>query len=749
MSGDHERWEAAGQRRSPLQLVVLGALAVVALGLLARAGLWSAEESTLPVTTDPVPGDPVPTAEEPTPSRPDSVLTTHAGVWDRLAAAPLPVEGFEVPGHHAVWTGSALVVADGDGFTASFTDGAWTRLDDLPLRPQALVAAGPDVVAVGHRQGRSVVARATDRGWEASSRSPLPELSALVAVWTGEQLLIWGVTGSGERAQATYDPGADRWGSLPPAPVQGPPVAVSGRWVDGLLVVWGSLPEADPTSETNRRLVPFAAAFDPIPGTWRKLPPPPLDRPEEAAAVWTGQELLLWGRPASGGPDWPPAGAAIDPWAGNADWGMLPAVPGQDGLDRSSQLGTPASVWTGDRMVIASGLGDTPWLAYQPTTASWTALGHPGRGPRTAAALTWTGHEILVWGGARAGHRTSDLASWRPDPPPRRVACADGAESTLDLADTPDLGTLPGPFVPTPAAVLASAAMNDHLVVVYAAHSSHTAPLVAATHHPAEGWRCLPAPPLKAFADPVLVWTGTELVVWGGLPPADAAAYDAATRTWRRLPASPLFARVPFAAVWTGTEVLVWGSRGVHGRAGDADGAAYDPQTNRWRSIAGAPHGLSQGNGVWSGTELVILGSVLSPRNEGDEILVTSYDPTTDRWKDLAPPTLVPQATNLAATHPGLLAWDYAGHAATSAGDGWSEAPQPPFAFAECRPKSTTLDDGRVFAWYCGQAAVFDPSARDWSAVPVPDGIFDGVPVAVGEHLYVVRDDGTLLLLEP
>jgi hypothetical protein len=53
------------------------------------------------------------------------------------------------------------------------------------------------------------------------------------------------------------------------------------------------------------------------------------------------------------------------------------------------------------------------------------------------------------------------------------------------------------------------------------------------------------------------------LLIWGGTPGtynnffADGAAYDPATDRWHRL--APSSGRFASGAVWTGTEMLVWG----------------------------------------------------------------------------------------------------------------------------------------------------------------------------------------------
>jgi len=77
-------------------------------------------------------------------------------------------------------------------------------------------------------------------------------------------------------------------------------------------------------------------------------------------------------------------------------------------------------------------------------------------------------------------------------------------------------------------------------------------------------WSTLPAAPIPPRAGAAVVWTGREMIVWGGATGqnqdelrADGAAYEPATNGWRTLPAAPIAARVDPSAVWTGTEMIV------------------------------------------------------------------------------------------------------------------------------------------------------------------------------------------------
>src|SRR5690606_3398936 len=92
---------------------------------------------------------------------------------------------------------------------------------------------------------------------------------------------------------------------------------------------------------------------------------------------------------------------------------------------------------------------------------------------------------------------------------------------------------------------------------------------------PASGWTALPergAPGGRARM--AFVAAGDAFVVWGGCGGAvcdeffdDGAIH--ASNGWTPIPAGALSARADGAAVYTGTEVLIWGGEGSAGALGD------------------------------------------------------------------------------------------------------------------------------------------------------------------------------------
>ena len=97
----------------------------------------------------------------------------------------------------------------------------------------------------------------------------------------------------------------------------------------------------------------------------------------------------------------------------------------------------------------------------------------------------------------------------------------------------------------------------------------------------------------------------------------------APTGEWELLPDSPLDDREDAVAVWTGEEVIVWGGR--RDLLALTDGAAYDPSTGEWRSIAPNTWGHPGAFGLWADDRMVVLAKTGG----------ATYSPTTDTWTDL------------------------------------------------------------------------------------------------------------------
>ncbi|MEA2272858.1 MAG: hypothetical protein QOI98_1566 [Solirubrobacteraceae bacterium] len=158
-------------------------------------------------------------------------------------------------------------------------------------------------------------------------------------------------------------------------------------------------------------------------------------------------------------------------------------------------------------------------------------------------------------------------------------------------------------------------------------------------------WRPLPPAPIAGRTGEGVVWTGAEMIVWGGLhegrhglgPTAvsNGAAYNPATRTWRKLAAAPRGMRgvVGSGSVWTGEAALFWTGNSPDGPRG---GALYYPRTDKWRRLPVGPLGPREGYSTfWTGQEALIVSGT-----RGDAFaspIAAAINPKTLRWRQLSP----------------------------------------------------------------------------------------------------------------
>jgi hypothetical protein len=246
---------------------------------------------------------------------------------------------------------------------------------------------------------------------------------------------------------------------------------------------------------------------------------------------------------------------------------------------------------------------------------------------------------------------------------------------------------------------------------------------VAAAYDPvARAWRRFSAPPrMDGPCGRTSAWTGTEVLVWGCF--GKAAALDPQTNRWRSLPQAPTGEGI---AVWTGSELIGWGG----GCCGDAwsAGSAYDPATGTWRTLARSPLAPSQQPvGAWTGSELVLFVAGKNPDGgpyPASLARAAAYDPRTDTWRRIRP--MPAQAT-------GTAVWDgrevlvvgdgRAAFAYDPAADRWRRlAPLPSARFGV----TAVWTGKRLLVWGEGRDATasqlrgfaLDPAANRWSALP-------------------------------
>ena len=134
------------------------------------------------------------------------------------------------------------------------------------------------------------------------------------------------------------------------------------------------------------------------------------------------------------------------------------------------------------------------------------------------------------------------------------------------------------------------------------------------------------------------VWTGTEMIVWGGHQPPDVlntgGRYNPSTDTWTATSTTNApNARAEHTAVWTGSEMIVWG--GICCGGSDLNtGGRYNPATDSWTatSTANAPDGRLNHTAVWTGTEMIVWGGQGPLPPPGFFNTGGRYNPSTDSW---------------------------------------------------------------------------------------------------------------------
>lgn len=305
--------------------------------------------------------------------------------------------------------------------------------------------------------------------------------------------------------------------------------------------------------------------------------------------------------------------------------------------------------------------------------------------------------------------------------------------------------------------------------------------------------------PLAPRTNHSVVWTGQEMVVFGGQttndPPSeifdDGAAYDPATDSWRPLPRLDGQGISKHVAVWTGTQMLA-----VGGVGDETSTRAYDPEANRWTRLADAPFPVHTdfSGSAWVGSELAVwtprdgfatfdpttnawrlrpappidfesdnqqsqyevlrshgdvLFALVGPARGTVEVVVRTPDGEWQRAGDLGPQTvshdnesyrLFPSPYLSVATSRGLLVFtsstDIAPALLMDPESGtWAELDPPGIPSCEDFPVPIAIPDGAIILNYCGNAALFDAASASFTPLGLPTTGGSDVTVWTGDSL--------------
>jgi len=543
---------------------------------------------------------------------------------------------------------------DEDGATLTFCEvpkHTWTELRPGLVGELAVAASDeplPEPSDDPSRGAFSPRACAPADFWNSGSLSdtlpPLPTTGAK-AFWTGTEMLVWGGRNTNSSAAyygMRYDPLIDDWSRISLVNGPGPRDSYTVVWTGTEMIVWGGGSTAGAGAYLNT-----GARYDPQTDSWTSMSTTgaPAGR-KNHVGVWTGTEMMIWGGRL---PD--PGGMEIDTVTGGR------YDPATDSWTPTSTVGAPGPrfgatiqyaagrvvIWGGSTIVSPFERFNTGGR-YDPTNDTWqptsTVNAPSGRIP---GAVVSTGTRVIIWGGD--GWPTGGIYdpigdAWTP------VSTAGAPAGTSNLTGVWTgsrmivWGGSPG--------VVNSGASFDPVANHWSPLSTTNAPVARQRH--------------------VAVWTGSRMIVWGGEVPQDfvpnllldsGGRYEPSSDSWvpTATTGNPPPPAYPIQRVWTGSELIVWGGVAMYG---PDLGYRYDPMLDVWTltSTVNAPQARSSSSVVWTGSEMIVFqgyvhayGDVL---NDGGR-----YDPVTDSWATLPPVNnLVPGLGSLVRwTGTRMLAW--------------------------------------------------------------------------------------------
>ncbi len=329
------------------------------------------------------------------------------------------------------------------------------------------------------------------------------------------------------------------------------------------------------------------------------------------------------------------------------------------------------AVWTGTELVVVGryrafdGSSDQ-LLAYGPDTDAWRVVGDRGSAARSAASAVWTGQEIVVLGGWPIEEYDPDIPPTPPTVDGVAYDAVDGSPRAIPEAPlaprwgfsatwTGDEVVVWGGFAPqvdSPDGISRTDTFAD-----------------GAAWNPATNtWRTIAPSPLAPRGLHGAVWNGRRLVVFGGGDTTtfeseffieedlhDAAVYDPATDTWATIESPPEIGTV-VATAWTGRDILYWTGHLGDDRPGNWRGAGHvwEPVAGDWRELAPPPFDARRDGdvaSVWA-EELgrwVVWGGGCGEGCNRSFREGALFDPSTDTWERLPSPGTLVGVGSLAA----------------------------------------------------------------------------------------------------
>ncbi len=471
-----------------------------------------------------------------------------------------------------------------------------------------------------------------------------PERTEHSAIWTGAEMIIWGgYNGNYRNDGLRYNPATDSWTATSKVGVPSARKGHSAVWTGTQMIVWGG-----PDNRGGR--------YNPATDTWTATSRSnaPSARTGQAA-VWTGSLMLIWGGGSPGGFNQFGDGGRYNP---NTDtWTDMTAAGAPYKRDNM------AFVWTGSRLIVwggrtratqadCSAFGDPAcqpgdvyyWkdgAKYNPTSDAWASVSDSGLDWRELATAVWTGTEMLVWGGDEGTYVSPGGSS-------TTIYYHDGARYTPS-SDTWTAIKLNG----APSARTAHSAVwtGTYMVVWGGMGGFLDAPLDSGGRYDpsTDSWSpvTFSSAPAARF-NHTAVWATSRMIVFGGKGDTDflddAVRYNPTADTWSPASAALIDSepseRQGATAVWTGSEMIVWG--GEYQGTSLQSGGRYDPILNTWSQtrLPGAPSARINHTAVWTGREMIVWGGV----DQAETATGARLDPVTHLWKPMTVTSNTPSA---------------------------------------------------------------------------------------------------------
>ena len=167
----------------------------------------------------------------------------------------------------------------------------------------------------------------------------------------------------------------------------------------------------------------------------------------------------------------------------------------------------------------------------------------------------------------------------------------------------------------------------------------------------------LPAGLLAVKDRPTFIWTGTELLVWGGNGATDGYRYNPAGNSWTTMSsANAPSARNFYLSAFTGTELIIWGGTDANTAAALNTGARYNLASNTWTPMTttNAPNYMSGASTIIDGTAMYVYGGAIGFAYSNK---MNKYDFVANTWAQLTPGgTAVPVRANASMlSHNGFI----------------------------------------------------------------------------------------------